>query len=64
MEKGYLDTLVSHVGAGLSKNRVAQQLKKLGLKRGVLTQTQVGHLDFALLPSLLAALTLLKVLRF
>lgn len=43
MEKGYLDLIVSHMGAGLSKARVAQQLRSLNLKRGILTQTQVQH---------------------
>ena len=41
MEKGYLDLIVSHMGAGLSRARVAQQLRALNLKRGVLTQSQV-----------------------
>ena len=41
MEKGYLDMIVSHMGAGLSKARVAQELRALNLKRGVLTQSQV-----------------------
>ena len=43
MEKGYLDVIVSHFGAGLSKARMGSHLKALGLKRGVLTNKQVRH---------------------
>ena len=43
MEKGYLETIAAKLEEGWPKGRVARALKGLGLKRGTLTDAQVGH---------------------
>ena len=43
MEKGYVETIAAKLEEGWPKARVARALKGLGLKRGTLTDVQVGH---------------------
>ena len=43
MEKGYLETIAGKLEEGWPKARVARALKGLGLKRGALTDAQVGN---------------------
>lgn len=45
MEKRYLDIIAEKWQGGFSRARVSRHLKSLGLKRGVLTATQVSLPD-------------------